>query len=164
MLALAGTILLWIVVIALMLVGVVGTVVPALPGAVFVFAGVVLGAWIDDFTRVGSGTIIFSAVLTVLAWVADYLSAVLGAKRLGASREAVLGALIGTGAGIFTGLVGIIFLPLVGAAIGEFIAVRNVTRAGSVGIATWIGLLVGTAVKIALCFVMIGVFIFALFV
>lgn len=164
MLALAGTILLWIVVIALMLVGVVGTVVPALPGAVFVFAGVVLGAWIDDFTHVGSGTIIFSAVLTVLAWVADYLSAVLGAKRLGASREAVLGALIGTGAGIFTGLVGIIFLPLVGAAIGEFIAVRNVTRAGSVGIATWIGLLVGTAVKIALCFVMIGVFIFALFV
>lgn len=164
MLALAGTILLWIVVIALMLVGVVGTVVPALPGAVFVFAGVVLGAWIDDFTRVGSGTIIFSVVLTVLAWVADYLSAVLGAKRLGASREAILGALIGTGAGIFTGLVGIIFLPLVGAAIGEFIAVRNVTRAGSVGIATWIGLLVGTAVKIALCFVMIGVFIFALFV
>jgi uncharacterized protein YqgC (DUF456 family) len=87
---------------------------------------------------------------------------VLGARRVGASREAIIGALLGTVAGVFTGLVGVLFLPLVGAAVGEYIAVRDMPRAGSVGIATWIGMIVGIAVKLALSFVMIGLFVFAL--
>jgi uncharacterized protein YqgC (DUF456 family) len=86
----------------------------------------------------------------------------LGAQRVGASRQAVIGALIGTVAGVFTGLVGVLFLPLVGAAVGEFIAVRDVPRAGTVGVATWIGMIVGIAVKLALSFMMIGLFVFAL--
>lgn len=156
------TVLLWIGVVVLMTVGVLGTVVPALPGAVFVFAGIVLGAWIDDFTRVSGTVVIVTGVLMVLAWIVDYLSAVLGAQRAGASRQAVLGALIGTVAGVFTGLVGILFLPLVGAALGEYLAVRDMPRAGSVGVATWIGMIIGIAVKLALSFVMIGLFVFAL--
>ncbi len=160
--ATAVAVLLWIGVAALIVIGLLGTVVPALPGAVFVFAGIALGAWIDDFTRVSGTVVIIAGVLMVLAWIVDYLSAVLGAQRVGASRQAVLGALIGTVAGVFTGLVGILFLPLVGAALGEYIAVRDLPRAGSVGIATWIGMLVGTAVKIAISFMMIGLFVFAL--
>lgn len=156
------TVLLWIGVVVLMTVGVLGTVVPALPGAVFVFAGIVLGAWIDDFTRVSGTVVIVTGVLMVLAWIVDYLSAVLGAQRAGASRQAVLGALIGTVAGVFTGLVGILFLPLVGAALGEYLAVRDMPRAGSVGVATWIGMIIGIALKLALSFVMIGLFVFAL--
>jgi uncharacterized protein YqgC (DUF456 family) len=155
-------VLAWIGVVALIVVGVLGAVVPILPGAVFVFAGIALGAWIDDFTRVSGTVVIIAAVLMALAWIVDYLSAMLGAQRVGASRQAVIGALIGTVAGVFTGLVGVLFLPLVGAAVGEFIAVRDVPRAGTVGVATWIGMIVGIAVKLALSFMMIGLFVFAL--
>jgi uncharacterized protein YqgC (DUF456 family) len=158
----ALVVLLWILVVVLIVVGVLGNVIPVLPGAVFVFAGIALGAWIDDFARVSGTVVIVAAVLMGLSWLVDYLSGVLGARRVGASREAIIGALVGTVAGVFTGLVGVLFLPLVGAAVGEFIAVRNLPRAGSVGVATWIGMIVGIAVKIALSFVMIGLFVFAL--
>ena len=158
----ALVVLLWILVVVLIVVGVLGNVIPVLPGAVFVFAGIALGAWIDDFARVSGTVVIVAAVLMGLSWLVDYLSGVLGARRVGASREAIIGALVGTVAGVLTGLVGVLFLPLVGAAVGEFIAVRNLPRAGSVGVATWIGMIVGIAVKIALSFVMIGLFVFAL--
>jgi hypothetical protein len=86
----------------------------------------------------------------------------MSAQRAGASRQGIIGAALGTVAGIFTGLIGLVFMPLVGAAIGEFIAHRDALRAGKVGVATWLGLLVGTAVKIAVAFTMIGVFVAAI--
>jgi len=98
----------------------------------------------------------------VLAFAADYVAALLGAKKAGASRLAIAGAAIGTVAGVFTGFVGLLFMPLLGAAIGEYIADRDVMRAGKVGVATWIGLLLGTAAKVALVFTMVGIFVAAL--
>jgi uncharacterized protein YqgC (DUF456 family) len=157
------TTLLWLLAIALVLVGIAGTVLPALPGAALVFVGLALGAWIDDFTRVSGWTVGLLGVLTVLAWATDYVAAALGAKRVGASPQALVGAALGTLAGVFTGFVGLLFLPLAGAAIGQYLAQRDLRRAGHVGVATWIGMLVGTAVKIALVFAMIGVFAFAYF-
>jgi len=75
----------------------------------------------------------------------------------------VSGAAIGTAVGVFTGLWGVLFMPFVGAAIGEFVAMRNLQRAGRVGLATGVGLLVGVVVKLALAFSMIGIFVAALF-
>jgi uncharacterized protein YqgC (DUF456 family) len=157
-------VLLWILVVVLIATGVVGTILPALPGALLVFAGILLGAWIDHFDRVSITVVVICGVLTLLAWATDYVAALLGAKRAGASRLAVIGAAIGTVAGVFTGLVGLIFMPLVGAAIGELIAVRNATRAAQVGISTWIGLLLGTLAKVVLTFMMVGIFIAALLI
>ncbi len=157
-------VLLWILVVVLIAAGVVGTVLPALPGALLVFAGILLGAWIDHFERVSITIVVICGVLTLLAWATDYAAAMLGAKRAGASRLAVIGAAIGTVAGVFTGLVGLIFMPLVGAAIGELIAVRNATRAAQVGISTWIGLLLGTLAKVVLTFMMVGIFLAALLI
>ena len=114
---------------------------PALPGTILVLAGIILGAWIDDFTRVGWFAIAAITVLAVIAWGMDYVSAMLGAKRAGASRQAIVGAAVGTVAGIFMGLVGVLFMPLVGAAVGEYMARRNQQQAVRVGIATWLGLL-----------------------
>ena len=156
------TVLLWILAIALIVVGIAGTVLPALPGTILVFAGILLAAWIDDFTRIPVWLVVVFGVLTALAWAVDYFAAIAGAKRVGASRLALIGAAIGTVAGIFTGLWGLLFMPLVGAAIGEFIARRDWNRAGKVGIATWIGLLLGTAVKVAIVFAMVGAFVVAL--
>jgi uncharacterized protein len=156
------TVLLWVLSIALILIGIAGTVLPALPGALLVFGGIVLGAWIDDFTRVPVWLVVVLGVLTVLAWLVDYVAAAAGAKRVGASRYAVVGAMIGTVLGIVTGLWGLIFMPLVGAALGEFIAQRNLRRAGHVGLATWLGLLAGTVAKVGIVFAMVGSFIVAL--
>jgi uncharacterized protein YqgC (DUF456 family) len=77
---------------------------------------------------------------------------------------AIAGAAIGTIAGIFTGLWGLLFMPLVGAAIGEYLARKDALRAGKVGIATWLGMLVGTVVKVAIVFLMVGVFVAALLI
>lgn len=156
------TVVLWIAAVVLIAAGVAGTILPAIPGVTLVFLGMLLGAWIDGFTRIPVWLVAVFAVLTAIAWAVDYFAAAAGAKRVGASRLAVIGAMIGTVAGIFTGFVGLLFMPLVGAAAGEFIAQRDVRRAGTVGIATWLGLLVGTAVKVAIVFAMIGVFVVAL--
>ena len=155
---------LWIAAIAMIVVGIAGTVLPALPGLVLVFGGIALAAWIDDFTRISAWTVGGLAVLTLIGIAAEYVAAALGAKRAGASKLAVVGAAIGTVAGVFTGFVGLVFMPLAGAALGELIAQRDLWRAGKVGVATWLGLLVGTAVKVAIVFTMVGVFAVALLV
>lgn len=156
------TVLLWMFVVVLIALGVAGTVLPAIPGPTLVFGGIVLAAWIDGFARIPVWLLAVFGVLTALTWAVDYFAAAAGAKRAGASRLAIIGAMAGTLAGVFTGLWGLLFMPLVGAAIGEFVAQRDILRAGRVGFATWIGLLLGTAVKVAIVFAMIGAFIVAL--
>jgi uncharacterized protein YqgC (DUF456 family) len=153
---------LWVTAVLLVIVGAVGTVLPALPGVPLIFAGVLLAAWAEDFQRIGGWTLGALAVLALIGLVVDYVAAATSAQRAGASRQGIIGAAIGTVAGIFTGLLGLVFMPLVGAAIGEFIAHRDALRAGKVGVATWLGLLVATAIKIAVAFTMIGVFVAAI--
>jgi uncharacterized protein YqgC (DUF456 family) len=157
-------ILLWTLSVLLIVVGLAGTVLPALPGTLFVLAGIVLGAWVDDFTRVGTASLVVVSVLAVIAWVLDFVAGLLGAQRVGASRQAVFGAALGTVAGLFMGLVGVLFMPLVGAAIGELIAQRDQRRALHVGVATWRGIMVGLVAKVVIACMMIGVFIVALVV
>lgn len=155
-------ILLWILSVALIAVGVAGTVLPALPGTLFVLAGIVLGAWIDGFTHVGWTSVAAVAVLALLAWVLDYVAGLLGARRAGASRQAVVGAALGTVAGLFMGLVGVLFMPLVGAAAGEYLARKDHQQAVKVGVATWLGIMAGLAAKVVIAFMMIGIFVVAL--
>lgn len=149
---------LWILAIALMAVGLLGTVLPALPGVILVLAGVIVGAWIDDFTRVPVWVVALLVVIAVIAWVTDYVATVLGAKKAGASKLALVGAAVGTILGLLMGLIGVLFMPLVGAAVGQYLSEKNSKNAAKVGIATWIGLLVGTVVKLALVFAMLGIF------
>ncbi len=156
--------LLWLLSAALIAAGIAGTVLPALPGTLLVLAGIVLGAWIDDFTRVGWGVLTVVIVLAVLAWVLDYVAGLLGAKKAGASRQAIAGAALGTVAGLFMGIVGVLFMPLVGAAIGEWLARRDHGQALKVGVATWLGIMAGMVSKVVIAFMMIGVFIVALIV
>jgi len=155
------TSLLWVLSLILVGVGVAGVLVPGLPGTPLVFGGLLLAAWADGFQNVGVVTITLLAVMTILAFGVDFLSASLGAKRAGASREAVIGAALGTLIGIFFGFVGIILGPFVGAVIGEFLARRNLGQAGRAGAATWIGFILGIGVKLVLAFTMVGIFVLA---
>ena len=152
----------WLIAALLIVVGVAGTVLPALPGTILVLAGIVVGAWLDDFTRVKWWVVAIISVLAVAAWATDFFATILGAKKVGASKWALIGAALGTVAGIFMGLIGVLFMPFVGAVIGEFIAQKNAKQAAKVGLATWLGLLIGTVVKLVLVFMMIGIFIVVL--
>lgn len=153
--------LLLILAAVLVMIGFAGILLPALPGTPLIFAGLLLAAWAEDFAKVGWAPLAILAVLTVLAWAADLLAAALGARRAGASGLALAGAAIGTLAGLFTGFVGLLFAPLIGAAVGEYVARRDTLRAAQVGFATWVGLLIGAVAKVAIACTMIGVFVTA---
>ena len=156
--------LLWVVALALIIVGFVGIVVPGLPGTILVFVGMCLAAWADGFSRVGVATILGLAVLAAASYAVELGAAAFGVKRVGASRRAMAGAAAGTLLGVFFGLPGVIIGPFAGAVIGELSARSDLAQAGRVGVAAWIGFLVGTVVKVGIAFIMLGIFLFALFV
>lgn len=154
--------LLWLLFPALILLGLAGTVLPLLPGTLLMWGSIALGAWIDDFSRVGTTTVWVITALALLAWELDYVAGLIGASRAGARKQALLSAAVGTVADLFIGLVGMLFMPLVGAAVGEYLARRDQRRAVQVGVATWIGIMVGLVAKAVLAFVMVGIFAIAL--
>jgi uncharacterized protein YqgC (DUF456 family) len=152
----------WYVIAALLIVaGLVGTVLPMLPGVPIVFAGMLLAAWADHFAHVGTWTLVVLGVLTLLALAIDFIAGMLGAKRVGASRSALLGALIGSVVGLFFGIPGLVLGPFVGALLGELLAGSGMRKATDVGFGAWLGFIIGTAAKIGVCFAMLGVFAFA---
>lgn len=154
---------LWIVAAALVVIGLAGTILPALPGVPLVFAGLVIAAWIGDFQKIGWPTLTILAVLTALAIAADFIATLLGAKRAGASRLALAGAAIGSIVGLFFGLLGIFVFPFVGAVVGELIARQRLNQAARVGVATWLGMLLGALAKLSLAITMLGVFFISYF-
>ena len=156
--------ILWASAVVLVLVGLIGALVPVLPGGVLVFAGLVLAAWADGFVRVGPITIVVLALLTVAVYVVDFLAGAYGVDKSGASRMAIVGALIGTFVGLFFGLPGLLLGPFVGAVLGELTVRRELVGAGRAGAGAWLGIVLGAVAKIALIFVMLGVFLTAFFV
>ena len=157
-------ILLWVLAGLLVIVGLAGTILPALPGVPLVFVGLLVAAWIGDFQKIGWPTLTLLALLTALAIAADVVATLLGAKRAGASKLALLGAAIGSIVGIFFGLIGIFVFPFIGAIAGELIARQRLGQAAKVGFATWLGLLIGALAKLSLAITMIGVFVIAYFI
>jgi hypothetical protein len=93
--------------------------------------------------------------------VIDFVTTAYGARRLGASRWAALGAAIGMLIGLWFGIPGIILGPFLGALGIELIIHKDIREASKAGLGTWLGLLVGTALKLALVFTMIGIFVIA---
>ncbi len=151
----------WIMAVILVLLGIAGTVLPALPGAPLVFLGLLIAAWADNFDKVGGWPLTILALLTIISFGTDIAAAALGAKSADASRQALIGAVAGAFIGLFAGIPGLILGPFFGAAIGEFLSKKDLIRAGEVGFATWIGMVFGVAAKLALCFVMVGLFVTA---
>ena len=156
------TVALWALGVVLVIVGVAGVVLPALPGTWLILLGLIMAAAADGFTRVGVVTLVVIGVLAVASYFIDFVAAGIGTKRLGASPRAMAGAMIGTVAGLFFGLPGLIVGPFVGAAIGEWTVHRDLTKSGKAGAAAWLGFAIGTAVKVGVAFAMIGIFIAAL--
>lgn len=152
-------IVLWILAVILSLSGLVGMVLPALPGAPLLFAGLFCAAWAEGFNHVGLWTLLTLAVLAALSYLVEFVASLVGAKRYGASRKALIGAAVGGLLGLTLGLPGIVLGPFVGAVVGELLELRSLGQAGRVGLGTVVGLAVGLAGKLAIGIAMVGVFL-----
>lgn len=149
----------WISAIVLIALGFAGTIVPAIPGLPMIAAAGWLIAWNGGYEAISGWTVALLVILAVIGIVVDTVAQTAGAQRAGASKAGIIGSIVGTVAGMFMGLFGLLFMPLIGAAVGEFWAKRNLLHAGRVGVATWIGMVAGTAIKIALAFTMTGILV-----
>jgi uncharacterized protein YqgC (DUF456 family) len=152
----------------LVVVGLLGTVLPALPGLPLVFGGMLLAAWAGDFQQIGVVTLVVLGAMTLLSLAIDFWATAVGAKRVGASRKAVIGAVLGTVAGLFFGPIGIFVGPFAGALAGELLHRRSLRQrdlgdAARIGFGTWLGVVLGVVLKLGLAFAMIGLFAFAWF-
>lgn len=152
------TFIFYLIAAILVVVGIAGVILPALPGLPVVFAGLLLAAWADDFQRVGWLPLLILGLLTAVSFLVDILSSALGAKGLGASRLAMLGAVLGSLVGLLFFPWGLLAGPFFGALIGEYWHSRKLGLATRVGVATWLGLVIGVALKLALSVAMLGLF------
>lgn len=157
------TVVLWVIAAVLVAVGLAGILLPALPGTILIFAGLLLAAWADGFTRVGGWVLAIIGLLAAASYAVDFVAGTLGVKRMGASPRAMVGAAVGTLLGLAFGLPGLIVGPFMGAVLGELSAHRDLRRAGRAGVAAWIGFLVGAVVKVAIAFTMLAIFLAAFF-
>jgi uncharacterized protein YqgC (DUF456 family) len=149
---------------ALILIGLIGVVLPALPGLPLMFAGMLLAAWADHFQRVPIWVIVILGLMSLAALLIDFLATSLGAKRYGAGKLAIIGATLGTLVGVFFGIPGLLVGPFLGAVIGELMHGKQLAQASKVGMATWLGLIFGTGLKIAMAFAMLAIFALALLI
>jgi uncharacterized protein YqgC (DUF456 family) len=141
---------------ALIAAGLIGAIVPALPGIPLIFGGIWLIAAADGYHHLGLWWLVGIALVGAVGLTFDLLAGALGAKRVGASKQAVGGALAGTVIGIFFGLPGLLIGPFIGAVLGELAAGNSVQRSAAVGVGAWIGLIFGTLIKLVSSIIMVA--------
>lgn len=149
---------LYLLAAALIIGGLVGSVLPALPGLPMMFGGIWLAAAVDGYRHVGLWWLLIIGLLAAAGVIIEFIAGMLGARRLGASRHALWGASLGTLMGLFFGIPGLLLGPFAGALLGELASGKSVLRSTHVGIGTWLGLLFGTLLKLAISLVMVGLF------
>jgi uncharacterized protein YqgC (DUF456 family) len=149
--------------LVLIAVGLVGLLLPAVPGSPLIVLGIAAIAWADGFARIGAGTLLVVALLGLLSWATDAVAGVLGARTMGASRWGVIGGVVGLLAGLPFGLPGLIAGPAIGAAALEYYKDPDARRAAKAGLGIFIGFVVGTAAKFAIAVTMLGIAAWAYF-
>ncbi len=150
--------MLYVIAAALLVAGLVGAVVPALPGIPLIFAGIWLAAGVDHYQHLGLWWLLGIAMIGVSGMILDLLAGALGAKRVGASQRAVWGALLGTMIGLFFGLPGLLLGPFLGALVGELATGNSILRSTHVGVGAWVGLIFGTIIKLVASVAMVALF------
>ncbi len=140
----------WVLAWLLVLIGLAGTLLPALPGTPIMLAGFVLMAWLNEFIRIGFGTLMGLTALTLLAVFLDFLATAEGARRFGAGRAAILGATLGLLVGLFFGIPGMLLGPFAGAVVGHRLGEATLNDSMRAGVGASVGVLVGTAAKVVI--------------
>ncbi len=144
----------------LFIAGLVGSVLPALPGGVLILAGAVVHAMATGFDPIGPGRLAILALMMAVAYGLDYAAGALGVRRFGGSGWAVAGAVVGALVGLFFGLPGLLLGPLVGSLGAEYVYTRQLDASARAAFGTVIGLLVGAVAKVGLALAMVALFSF----
>lgn len=144
--------------------GLSGLLLPIVPGAPLLFLGLLFGAWAENFSYIGVWTLLLLAIMAALTYVVEFAASILGVKKYGGSKRAMIGAALGGFAGLFLGIPGILVGPFVGAVIGELSLQRSLDEASRAGFGTVVGLALGVAGKLAVGIAMIGVFLLKRFI
>lgn len=146
---------------ALIIVGVLGIFIPGLPGTGLVFIGTLVYAWATGFQAIGWGTLLIFLLLTLLAMGVDYIAGLLTAQKFGASKQGIIGSVIGGILGlIIFSLPGLILGQLAGVIAGELMFGRKMKESMKSGLGVFIGYLLGSLVKVIITTMMIIVFYF----
>jgi len=144
-----------------LVVGLAGIVLPGLPGSLLLVGGVFLIAWAGNFAVVGWTTVAIAAVVAIAITAVDWLAGLMGAKAFGASKWAMVGGAVGLLAGLFFGIPGVLLGPAVGAFAFELVKDPNLKQAAKSGVGALLGFLVGSVVKVAFAFFLLGVLVLA---
>jgi len=159
--------MLFLMALVVMLIGLAGTFLPAIPGTPVVFAAAFVFAVITDFEYIDSGTIGIFALLTGVSVLLDWAAATYGVKKMGGSWLGVLGAFVGMVVGLLipgVGIIGFIVGAFLGAVAGELIRGRTPDKALLAGTGSFLGFIAGGVVKFTIAAIMIGWFAWAVLV
>lgn len=154
-------VLLFVVALAIMIVGLAGVILPVLPGIPLIFAAAALYGIVTGFSGIGLNMILFLAGLTVFGLIVDYLANYFSVREMGGGRAGAVGAVIGLMVGVWLGLAWIVILPFVLAVAFELLAGKEGRSAFKAGLGAMVGLLFGGLLRFVIGCVMIGLFVWA---
>src|SRR5690349_9401095 len=150
----------WLFAIVVMALGLIGTVIPILPGTTIILAAAVIHRVVLGADRsLGWSALIALLVLTLVTYAIDAAASYLGAKRFGATKWGLIGCAAGALAGLFFGLLGLFLGPVIGAIVGELIGGKKIVNAGLAGWGTFLGSLGGLIAKLFIGLIMIMIFL-----
>lgn len=148
----AFEIILIIIAVLCILIGFAGCVMPVLPGPPFALIALIVFKFTEAGGAISWTSICVFAVLTLIVTLLDYAVPALGAKKFGGTAAGIWGAVIGMLAGLFFLPFGIILCPFIGAFIGELIVGKSYKRSFKAAVGTFAGFILGTGLKMILCF------------
>src|SRR5262249_40795854 len=150
----------WFFTIALFAVGLIGTILPVLPGTTIILAAAIIHRlMLGGDKSIGWKTIVVLALLVLLSYVFDFLGSYFGAKYFGATKWGTLGAVLGALVGLFFGLIGLFVGPVIGAIVGEVIAGKRMIDAGRAGWGSLLGNIGAMLAKLIIGLAMITIFL-----
>lgn len=149
-----------IIVVLVMIVGAFGTILPAIPGAPLIFAAALIYGIYEGFHKVTIVSLVVLGVITLITILIDYLASMVGAKKYGASKYGVWGAIIGGILGIPLGIIGLFIGPFIGAVVGEIITGKELKQSFRIGFGSLIGIIGGSLIKFAFSTAMIIYFLY----
>jgi uncharacterized protein YqgC (DUF456 family) len=147
-----------ILAVILMVIGIIGCLVPVLPGPPISYLGLIL-LHITRFGQFSTNVLISLAIVTIVVTIIDYVVPLWGTKKFGGSKYGIRGAAVGLVIGLFLGPVGIIIGPFIGAIVGELIFKDDIGYALKAGLGSLLGFLTGVGLKLAASFVMTFFFV-----
>jgi len=150
----------WLLTIVLFAVGLIGTVLPVLPGTTIILAAAIIHRLVLGAEKsIGWKTIVALVLLTLLSYVFDFLGSYFGAKYFGATKWGAVGAILGALVGLFLGLIGLFVGPVIGAVVGEVIAGKRMIDAGRAGWGSLLGNIGAMLAKLIIALAMITIFL-----